>query len=180
MGSCDNCEQPFERERAVDDADEERLVCDPCKLLKGRDRRIHVSALRSEDLELILAWRSNPEVYQYFRRQSGPLDWDEHVAWYDSRDSKRYDFVVHFDGRRVGSVNITAEDEVGIYVGDFSARGRGVATNVLRWACDRFEDRAPLKAEVHVDNDASKRLFEGCGFQKSSTDGEWLQYVYTP
>ncbi len=172
MSACDNCALPvYARQR-------ERSLCEPCKALLDRPQAVRVTPLERSDLELVLAWRSNPEIYQHFRRQDGPLDWSEHVTWYESRSPDRHDFVIHYEDRRVGVVSLDADDEVSIYLGDFSAYGCGVATASLGWLCDRLEQRAPLKAEIHDENDASKRLFERCGFQKDDRDGAWLQYLY--
>lgn len=175
MATCEDCGLPG-AERRAGDADGPR--CDPCAELVHGEPPARVSPLREGDLELLLAWRSNPEIYRHFRRQDGPLDWEEHVDWFDSRGADRHDFVVRFHGRRVGVVSLDEERHVGVYLGDVSARGRGVATAALEWLCERFEDRAPLYAEVHEENDASRRLFERCGFERHDRDGEWLRYVY--
>jgi RimJ/RimL family protein N-acetyltransferase len=134
----------------------------------------------AEDLELVLAWRSNPKIYRHFRNQDGPLDWESHLSWYESREASRHDFIIHHEGRRVGAVSITAGEEISTYVGDFSAHRAGVATAALTWICERFAHRSPLIAEIHEENGASKRLFEGCGFQRRDRDGEWIEYRYEP
>lgn len=175
MSGCDNCGQPIE----TSDSSATSL-CEPCTTLLERTPPIHVAPIDSADLELMLAWRSNPEIYHHFRRQDSPLDWDDHLSWYESRDTDRYDFIIHYDGRRVGVVSISATEEIGIYLGDFSAHGQGVATVALKWICERFENRAPLIAEVHEDNSPSKRLFEACGFQQRGRDDEWIKYSYEP
>jgi RimJ/RimL family protein N-acetyltransferase len=126
----------------------------------------------------VLAWRSNPDIYRHFRRQDSPLDWENHLSWYESRDADHHDFIIHYEDRRVGVVSITTSDEISIYLGDFSAHDQGVATAALNWLCERFEYRSPLTAEIHEENDPSKRLFEGCGFQPLRRDGEWIQYSY--
>lgn len=177
MSVCDDCGLPISV-RSNEGEMEER--CNPCTRLVEDHPSVRVSPLDPGDLELVLAWRSNPEVYAHFRQQDGPLDWDEHVSWYESRDSDRYDFVINFDGRRVGVVNVDPTDEVGIFLGDFSARGNGVATTALGWLCDRFESRVPLFADIHEENEPSRELFERCGFQQQGCDGTWLRYVYDP
>jgi RimJ/RimL family protein N-acetyltransferase len=139
-----------------------------------------LAPLTERDLELVLAWRSHPDIYAHFRQQDSPLAWDEHRSWFESRDPDRHDFVISFSGRRVGVVNIDATDEVGILLGDFSAHGNGVATATLEWVCDRFADRTPLFAEIYDENESSKRLFERCGFQQQHSDGEWNHYSYDP
>jgi RimJ/RimL family protein N-acetyltransferase len=136
--------------------------------------------METADLELVLAWRSNPKIYRHFRRQNAPLNWESHLLWYESRKANRHDFIIHYENRRVGVVSITATEEISIYIGDFSAHRHGVATAALGWICKRFESRSPLIAEIHKDNSPSRRLFEGCGFQQRGRDGEWIKYSYEP
>jgi RimJ/RimL family protein N-acetyltransferase len=176
MSNCDSCGL----ERSPERHDEKETRCLPCKKLSTGTPSVDLSPLSEQDLELVLAWRSHPEIYAHFRQQNDPLDWDEHRSWFESRDPDRYDFVISFDGRRVGVVNIDVTDEVGIFLGDFSAQGHGVATATLQWVCKRFSSRTPLFAEIHETNDASKQLFERCGFQQQHNDGKWLQYSYDP
>ncbi|WP_253738138.1 GNAT family N-acetyltransferase [Halohasta salina] len=178
MPNCDGCELPTSRQKSKDN--EAETLCGACTELREGTPSVWVSPLESRELELVLAWRSHPEVYANFRQQDGPLTWDEHVSWFESRDTDRYDFIIHFDGRRVGAININQANEVGIFLGDFSAGGHGVATVTVEWLCQRFDYRAPLYAEVHDENQASKRLFKRCGFQQRDADSDWIEYVYDP
>lgn len=177
MASCEECGCPGEL-RDVHDGNERQSLCEPCAALVDSDRSIRVSPLECGDLELVMAWRSHPKVYDRSRQQDGPLNWDEHVTWFESRDPERQDFILHYDGRRVGVVSLNTHDEVSIYLGDFSAHGHGVATTALDWLTERFENRVPLVAEINEDNEASKQLFTKCGFQQEEQDGKWLKYVY--
>lgn len=172
MSECDNCGQSIET--AID----RRSRCEPCRTLSEHTIPVWITPMEAEDLELVLAWRSNPKIYRHFRRQDAPLKWESHLLWYESRSADRHDFIIQYEGRRVGVVSITATDQISIYVGDFSAQGNGVATAALEWLCKRFESRSPLFAEIHQDNDSSRRLFEGCGFQQRRRDGEWITYTY--
>lgn len=179
MTVCNDCGRPIKTNRDSSDEDAQSR-CGSCTKLVENHCSIRVSPLERDDLELVLAWRSNPEIYRHFRLQNNPLEWHEHVTWFESRSPNRHDFMIHYDERRVGVVSIDSDDEVGIYLGDFSAHGHGIATASLGWLCNRFEDRTPLFAEIHEENAASKRLFNRCGFQQRDTDGEWLQYIYDP
>lgn len=173
MANCTKCQLPIETKTNNPDS-----FCGPCKRVGQKEPRIWLTPIERDDLELVLAWRSNPEIYRYFRQQDGPLRWNEHVDWFESRPTDRADFIIHYGKRRVGVVNINPDDEVGIYLGDVSARGKGVATKALNWLCDRFDDREPLFAEIHKENDASKRLFRHCGFRQEDTDEDWETYIY--
>jgi RimJ/RimL family protein N-acetyltransferase len=129
--------------------------------------------VRIEDLELMMAWRSNPRIYEHFREQEGPLEWAEHIQWFATRPPERRDFVIEYQGRRVGVVAIAADGDVGTYIGEESLWGEGIATEALKIACDRMEDRN-LQAQIHTDNERSRRLFEKCGFEQVTTKGVWV------
>jgi RimJ/RimL family protein N-acetyltransferase len=175
MTICADCRLPIKTKNVQSNG-----LCGPCTRRAKGEPSVRVTPLERDDLELLLAWRSNPEIYRYFRKQDEPLHWDKHVSWFESRVAERYDFVIHYEGRRVGVINIDQDDIVGIYLGDFSVHGQGIATKTLNWLCDRFEGRTPLFAEIHGNNDTSKRLFRRCGFQQADQDGKWLKYIYDP
>lgn len=175
MSRCPECRLSTDDDAISGESD---LRCEACCEAASGGTRVHHTPLERGDLELTLAWRSHPDVYHHFRRQEGPLDWENHVAWFESRSSGRYDFMIHYAGRRVGVVSLNVDDQISIYIGDHSAREHGVATKSLQWLCRRFRDREPLIAEVHENNYSSRQLFERCNFERTERDGEWLIYAY--
>ncbi|MEY7849454.1 GNAT family N-acetyltransferase [Natrarchaeobius sp. A-rgal3] len=177
MVTCDDCDRPIQADTVVD-AKTVMSRCKSCRSLAHHHRSLRITPLTRTDLELVLAWRSNPKIYRHFRHQMEPLDWDEHVEWFESRSQRRHDFIVRFDERRVGVVSLSADEEVSVYLGDFSAHGYGVATATLEWLCDRFVKRTPFIAEIHEENNPSIRLFERCGFERTHRNGDWLYYEY--
>lgn len=42
-----------------------------------------------DDLELMLAWRSQPQLYENFYEQDEPIEWEGHSKWWDSREDRR-------------------------------------------------------------------------------------------
>jgi RimJ/RimL family protein N-acetyltransferase len=80
----------------------------------------------------------------------------------------------------VGVVGLNSNDEITIYIGDFSAQGKGVATAAINWLKDRFNNRTPLIAEVHTENKSSQGLFQNCGFQETDRCDGWIMYEYRP
>lgn len=175
MSRCNNCTLPIESQDTVNHS---HLLCNPCSTLSERASPIRLTPMTEADLELVLAWRSNPKIYRHFRWQDSPLNWESHVSWYESRAEDRHDFIIEYGGRRIGVVSISTSEKVSIYLGDFAVHGQGVATAALRWLCNRFENRTPLIAEVHEANEPSKQLFKGCGFQQQGRDDGWLRYTY--
>lgn len=173
MESCKQCGRPVEKQKRVGNP-----LCESCARLQFSDLAVQVAPMTSQDLELVHAWRSNPEIYQHFRGQKGPLGWDDHLMWFREREQERHDFVVRWDGRRVGVVSIDTDDFLSVYLGDVTAQGNGVATEAVKWICERFIERAPLRAQVDEANTPSRRLFERCGFEVSEANNGWITYVY--
>lgn len=131
--------------------------------------------VEERDLELLLAWRSHPDVYEHFREQDGPLRWEEHVEWFRTRSPERHDYVIEYEGRRVGSVAVTEDDEVSVYVGEVTLWGEGVARDALELLWERV-DSDVLYAEIHEDNEGSQRLFETCSYERIGSEGAWIKY----
>lgn len=175
--TCEICELPINRGVSAP-SDSEESLCLACEELLNENGQISVSPLDESDLELVLAWRSNPEIFEHFREQDNPLDWQSHVEWFVNRKPERYDFIIHFEGRRVGAISLAEDGDVGIYLGDFSARGHGVASKILSWLCLKFSNERELHAQIHMDNEPSKQLFKSCGFERVEVDGEWEIYEY--
>jgi|SRR3990167_9687509 len=152
--------------------------------MQNNDIKIVVAT--KKDLELILAWRSHPDIYRYFRVQKGPLTWLEHISFWERRKN-RIDFMVIYkekQWRKVGTINISQLDEaspaIGILVGELTLQKKGVGSKALqlglRWMQKKGFTQAT--AEIHKDNIASQRLFEKLGFCKTNVfEKVWGIYV---
>jgi RimJ/RimL family protein N-acetyltransferase len=130
---------------------------------------------------LLLAWRSNPLVFQHFTIQSDPLTWEEHLRWWVNR-KQRKDWVVLLQEeertRRVGVVNVSRLDEpmpeIGLYVGEVTLWGHRVGARALQQALDLLagDGYARCCAGIRAANDRSQRLFEDAGFIRTGMAGE--------
>ena len=179
MPACELCER-LKPDRAIDRIAEGLVVCGSCSWLSSKTNCTEwVRPMKERDLELVLAWRSNPEIYRHFKSQESPIKWKEHLQWYRNRSEDRHDYIIYFEDRRVGCVSLGADGLVSIYLGDFSARGEGVAKNALNWLIRSFRKDREIKAEVHEDNKSSLALFQSCGFERLGTNGEWHKYIYS-
>jgi len=135
---------------------------------------------QNEDLPLILAWRSNPLVYKRFYQQfqSGDaMAWEEHVAWNESRNSDWRNFIILYEGRPAGVVNIGQldnwEPEIGVYIGELALWGKGIGKESVRLGVEWIRDYA--KTHKHVvaviatildNNERSIKLFISLGFKR--------------
>jgi len=140
---------------------------------------IELRQVTCDDLELLLAWRSNPRIYEYFFDQDEPLKWEDHVRWFGSRHHNRQDLMILYQGRRVGTVSIDSEGRVSIFIGEETLWGNGIATQALKRVCDIFDDDQ-LEAKIHKENKQSIRLFKKCGFKQTKSEDDWLLFhIYT-
>jgi len=149
---------------------------------------VSLAPLTSVDLELLLAWRSHPDIYNYFKIQSGPLVWEEHQSFWLKR-THREDFLILLQEedqtRKVGSINIsklnTEYPEIGVLVGELSIQGKGVGKKAVRLALNRLKELGHNKARVEINskNHPSVRLFTTLGFVKENTTStaDWQTYV---
>lgn len=128
-----------------------------------------------DDLEILLAWRSHPNLYENFYIQDGPLRWEEHVEWWFDRENRRdWIITVNTDDRwrDVGNLNIsdldTESPEIGIFVGETTLWGNGVATAAVEHAVDWLRERGYTHARSRIldDNEGSKRTFRKVGFER--------------
>ena len=124
-----------------------------------------------DDYELLMAWRSDPEIYQGFYSQGKSLVWEEHIKWMESRNQDWRTFIVVYNGRRVGVVTVGQLDhwnpEIGYYIGEKSLWGHGVGKEVVQAALDWLRNRGYKYCHTTVlkTNKRSVRLLENLGFE---------------
>lgn len=136
-----------------------------------------------DDYELMLAWRSDPDIYQGFYQQTEPLKWEEHIEWLNSRNNDWRTYMVVNDNRRIGVVTIGQLDhwspEVGYYIGEKSLWGRGYGTEAVGLGLEAVKGfgRVNCHTTVLKNNKASLALLVRLGFSilGDAREGElWL------
>ena len=138
-----------------------------------KEGEIKLRELEESDLELLMSWRSNSELYKWFYLQNGALLWENHYNWWKSRKD-RVDWIIIYDEeskeRRVGSANISdlesEHPEVGILIGEITLWGKGVASKALKMVISYLKDKGYKGASANIfkKNKNSRRLFERNGF----------------
>ena len=139
------------------------------------------------DMELVLAWRSNPLVWQGHYQQHfdpHPLTWEEHYKWWHSKYNWKI-FIIQVNDnistRNVGSIDVGQLDhwcpEVGISIGEVTLWGKGVGKQSLSLALDWLKEKGYEKVHTTIlkDNERSIRLFESVGFKRigEAREEEW-------
>ena len=106
-----------------------------------KPEQIKLSRLGMGELELVLAWRNDPEVMRYLPSAQRPLTWEDHLAWYERYEpyhgvAIRQDWMIELTesghDRGVGVVHyITYTSEIGLIVGEKTLWGQGVGRIAL-------------------------------------------------
>jgi len=139
------------------------------------------------DLELILAWRSIPEVYKGLYQQAKenrPLTWDEHYSFWHNRHNWRQWIIQVNDNittRDIGYINLGQLDnwnpEIAIVIGEVTLWGKGIGKQSLILAIDWLKEQGYEKVHTTIlkNNERSIRLFESVDFKRTGEgrEGEW-------
>lgn len=137
------------------------------------------------DSDDLLAWRNDP-VTRANSRNTEMVAPDTHAAWLDRAlaDPARRIWIAERTGDRLGTVSAVrlapAAVELSITVAP-AMRGRGAGGAMLQAAvaaASRIWPDAEIRAVVRVDNKASRRLFERCGFVAVATRDGYLDYCW--
>ena len=132
---------------------------------------ISLRAATADDAELLWLWRNDP-LTRFQSRNSAPIAWSDHARWFTGSlsSSATRVLIAERNGIPAGVVRFDqhgADCEVSITVAP-GLRGSGIGRHMLRAACEQTTN---LFAVVRDDNQASRRLFESCGFTAACGDG---------
>ena len=143
---------------------------------------ITIRPITYDDTEDIIRWRNSEYVNARFidRRM---FTKESHEAWLKNfvETGKVAQFIILSDGAGVGSVYLRDIDydkkdaEFGIFIGEESARGKGVGTEsarlILEYAFNELNlDKVFLR--VYKDNHGAVKSYEKAGFKKTDRTDE--------
>ena len=143
-----------------------------------KTQRLILKEITEEDAEQIVFWRSNPNVYKYFRSPH-ELTLEEHIKWYEQTyllDNAQIQFVAYentsqqaigvFGIRRYPNIKSSVEVS---YLLDVKAQGNGFSKEavlgIIKFAKENWRATSAI-AEIHKDNYASIKMIERLGFKR--------------
>ena len=135
------------------------------------------------DLELVMAWRSNPDIYAGFYTQKKPLEWGEHIRWWRSRNHDWREFIIWLDTRRIGVVSIGQLDhwspEIGYFIGETSlwhqGYGKEAVKLTLAWLKEYGKEYCHTTVLKHNSHSISLLISLGFEVLGKAREGElWL------
>ncbi len=162
------------------------------ELLPFENNQVRLRLLEEGDLPLTLAWRNQDHVRVWFF-YSAALTVQQHSDWFRKYLSLDNDFVFIIEDRSsgckpVGQValyNIDWEKrcaEFGRFmIGDSEGAGKGLAksaTQLVLTGVARSLDLQDIYLEVYKRNERAVAIYQKCGFQTESEDGEVVRMVF--
>lgn len=156
--------------KSVDNIETERLI------LRGIDET---------DTESIVLWRSEPEVYKYFK-QPHEITRAEHDNWYHTRylvNEYRHDWMCleKESYNRIGVFGLMRDGEIAEvnYILSPTAQHKGYAAECVKalidYACVKWRVKKII-AEIHKDNFPSISFIMRLGFELESVENEFQIY----
>lgn len=149
--------------------------------------RLTFRGITEKDAVFIVEWRSDPDVYRYFKNPH-KISLEEHLNWYKNsylNNDSRYDWMcIESDsGERIGIFGIVIDGDTAEvnYLLSPNAQHKGYATegvmslagySVAKWSVKKFI------AEIHKDNAPSIALAERLGFSQIGTNGPFTIYGF--
>jgi UDP-4-amino-4,6-dideoxy-N-acetyl-beta-L-altrosamine N-acetyltransferase len=151
-------------------------------------KRVQLRAIEYKDLPLLVKWRNDPEIYQYFYEQE-PLSLAMQRAWFEKllqrSDERLWMIEARASGEAIGTVGLVHIDwrnrkaEWGrflIYPDEYRHGGYGseVESLILRYFFDHMNMNR-LQCEVFSDNENVVALHKKFGFRQ---EGLFRDYVF--
>lgn len=158
----------------------EVVRCLASKLTSGFSLR----SVNDIDSGLLYAWANDEDVRKNaFNTQ--PIAWNEHCTWFAKKmhDSKCSMYIFQNDRRLpLGQIRgdiVDGKIEIDYSI-DKNQRGKGYGKKMLELFIEKSFGLAKtieFIAKVKIENVASQKCFEACGFDKSIYDSNFIQYT---
>lgn len=139
--------------------------------ITGQIPKIKLRKVKETDCDLLYQWQIEPGNRKFSRDENIPLK-EDHEIWFKDKLSSNTTaiYIVQFRGMDCGYVRLDHYDdqseEVSIMLSK-QYRGLGLAKAALKSVTDMTKyDR--LMAEIHPNNEASKKIFLSSGYQQTS------------
>ena len=153
-------------------------------LEKMTTERLILRGINETDATEIVEWRSDPEVYRYFKSPH-KITVKEHFNWYNNsylQNDMRLDWICieKGTGKKIGVFGLgfgTDSAEVNYLLAPDSQH-KGYASEAIRCLLEYAAKKNAIHiiAEIHKDNDPSIRLIRKLGFIRERKEGDFEIY----
>lgn len=150
--------------------------------------RLFFRGIDESDTDCLVAWRSEPEIIQYFSNPT-PLTKQSHIYWFNNnylQDNERFDFIIleKASNRKIGFVGIKdivwseKTGEIMYTIAEKSCQKKGYATEAIAAILTYVKAQIfTVYAVIHTQNIASVHTITSAGFELDScNNGTFLRY----
>ncbi len=147
--------------------------------------RLRFRKIEPEDAVVIVKWRSDPLVYQYFKNPHR-ICIEEHLKWYwecylPNKDRIDWICIDYLSGTKIGVFGLIHDGDVAevSYLLAPEAQHKGYATEgitrLIKYAKERWSVQH-IVAEIHKENAPSIAVVKRLNFQLISEDDSFIVY----
>jgi len=149
---------------------------------------VHLRPATVDDARLLFDWVNQPDCIGAKIETSGPIEWAEHLAWFESRLSSNACgiWIAILADAPIGQVRAElggdGQIHVDIYVAT-PAREAGHGAAILAALANESSVRWPgvsRVARVRNGNASSRKLFEKAGYRLTTANDDFRTYVGAP
>lgn len=144
---------------------------------------IELISMTDSDLEIVRAWRNQPNVAQYMFFQK-EISKEDQKKWFRSLNESQCYLMIVSQGKKIGVINVkninwwSRTGEAGIYVGDDDYRNSPIAMQAIFAMMDaffyEFKFKA-LKAIVRSDNENAIDFNRQLGYKVISDSDDMMK-----
>lgn len=147
-------------------------------------KRLLLREIREQDAKLIVKWRSDPDIYRYFKNPH-TLTLEEHLYWYQNQYRNNTDIVswiANYMDQAYGLFSVKKENHLTVeisYLLDPKGQGQGFASEALQaveeWAEKQWEIKCVV-AQIHKANEKSIRFIKRNGYHLFNCNGSFCLF----
>mgnify|MGYP000854053404 CR=1 FL=1 len=140
--------------------------------------KIFLRPIIKEDIVFLNKWKNDEETFMYLGGGFMPTSIDQHAKWMDSLidmtgNNKRF-IICNKQEKPVGMVGlyninwIHRTCEIGIYIGDKDARGKGFgkeACKLIEGFAKKYLNLRKIKLNVVLENKSALKMWESLGYE---------------
>ena len=150
-----------------------------------KTERLSFRGIHESDADAIVKWRSDPDVYQYFKSPH-QITTEEHLTWYHNSylsNQNRFDWICieKASNAKIGVFGLAREGNLAEvnYLLALEAQHKGYASEgimaLVRYASDKWNTKMVV-AEIHQENLPSINVVKKLGFHIVKCNGEFVIY----
>lgn len=146
-------------------------------MIKGN--KIYLRPILKQDITFLNEWKNDEETYQYLGGGFMPTSIDQQEKWIDSMidttgNNKRF-IICDNENVPIGMIGLYSINwihrtcEIGIYIGNKSAQGKGYgkeSCRLIEQFAKEYLNLRKIRLNVVYDNESATHMWQSLGYEK--------------